>query len=293
MDWRGDEEDSVGLDERGGGRPGAPLRIAVLRLPFISNHTDFEALAGEPDVDLRFVTLPRELADAAAIVLPGTKSTIADLAWLRERGLAPALAQAAAAGTAVIGICGGYQMLGRRILDPGCVESAEREVAGLGLLDAETVFSDEKRTVRVEGETTGVALAPAGTAVLGYEIHMGRTTAAHGTRPLLHLRGLRDADRPGSVPSHPDGAVSQDGTVCGTYVHGLFDHPALRGAFLDRLRAAAGPPVPGGRSSGPKAIVGRSSAGLRDAAGIDRLADHVEANLDMARLDAMVGWPRE
>jgi adenosylcobyric acid synthase len=292
VDWRGDEEDSVALDERRYARPGAPLRVAVLRLPFISNHTDFEALAGEPDVDLRFVTSPRELAGAAAIVLPGTKSTIADLTWLRERGFEAALAQAAAAGTPVVGICGGYQMLGRRILDPESVESAEREVPGLGLLDAETVFSDEKRTVRVHGEATGAALAPAGIAVRGYEIHMGRTTVAAGTRPLLRLRVAQEAERSGAAAAHSDGAVSEGGTVCGSYVHGIFDHRALRSAFLDGLRTAAGLPAHGDWSPSPEPA-SSSAGGTGEGTGIDRLADHVEAHLDMDRLDAIVGWSHE
>jgi len=287
VDWRGDEEDSVALDDKRYARPGAPLRIAVLRLPFISNHTDFEALAGESDVDLRFITSPGEAADAAAIVLPGTKSTIADLAWLRERGFEPVLARAAAAGTPIIGICGGYQMLGRRILDPESVESAEQEVPGLGLLDVETVFSGEKRTVRVHGEASGIALAPAGTAVRGYEIHMGRTTVAAGTRPLLHLRVAQNTEQRGAARTHPDGAVSESGVVSGTYVHGLFDHRALRGAFLDGLRLAAGLPVHG--DLGCDSIANDPSDGSREASAIERLADHVEAHLDMERLDAIIG----
>ena len=166
--WSGDEEDSVALDAgRRPPKPDAPLRIAVVRLPFISNSTDVDALTAEPDVDVRFVSSPAELDGAAAIVLPGTKSTIADLAWLRERGLAEAVRAAAAAGTPVIGVCGGYQMLGRRILDPERVESAAGAVDGLGLLDAETTFAARKRTVRAEGELLGSSggspLGPAGT----------------------------------------------------------------------------------------------------------------------------------
>ena len=147
--WSGDEEDSVALNAgRRPSKPDAPLRIAVVRLPFISNSTDVDALNAEPDVDVRFVSSPAELDGVAAVVLPGTKSTIADLAWLRERGLAEAVRAAAAAGTPVIGVCGGYQMLGRRILDPERVESAAGAVDGLGLLDVETTFAARKRTVR-------------------------------------------------------------------------------------------------------------------------------------------------
>ena len=175
-------------------------------------------------------------------------------------------------------------MLGRRILDPESVESAGPDVPGLGLLDVETVFGGEKRTVRVHGEATGAALAPSGTAVRGYEIHMGRSAVAAGTRPLLHLREAQNADQRGVAQTHPDGAVSESGRVCGTYVHGLFDHPALRGAFLDGLRLAAGLPVHDEPSPDPTAD------GLGEGSGIDRLADHVEAHLDMDRLDTIVGW---
>jgi adenosylcobyric acid synthase len=271
-DWRGDEEDSLAIDDPRRRRPGAPLRIAVVRLPFISNYTDFDALADDPDVDVEFVAAPEGLQCAAAVIVPGTKSTVADLVWLRERGLSAALAQAAAAGTPVIGICGGYQMLGRRILDPSGVESAAAEVAGLGLLDVDTTFLAAKRTVRVSGEASGAALAAAGTPLHGYEIHMGRTVLAAGIAPLVQVA----VDGSGEGP-HADGAVSADGLVCGTYLHGLFDAAAFREAFLGRLRAAAGLPARPPDASG---------AGPSD---IERLADHVEAHLDMARLDAIVG----
>ncbi len=298
--WRGDEEDSLALDARpvggaGAALRGAPprvatLRVAVVRLPYFSNTTDFEALAAEPDVTVEFVSSPAGLQGAAAVVLPGTKSTVADLAWLRERGLAAALARAAAAGVPVIGICGGYQMLGRRILDPDGIESGVGETAGLGLLDVETTFAGEKRTVRVVGKASGAALAGAGTALRGYEIHLGRTAVAPGVRPLALVRaaarggsgrggaadGPLQPDGGGAAegPLHPDGAVSADGRVCGTYLHGLFDEAAFRAAFLNRLRAAAGLPAR------PPAVHGSE---------IERLADHVEAYLDMARLDAIVG----
>jgi adenosylcobyric acid synthase len=275
--WRGDDEDSVAIEDRPSRRKlAAPLQIAVVRLPFISNFTDFDALADEPDVNVRYVTTPAELEGAAAIVLPGTKSTIADLAWLRESGLAAAVQSQAAAGTPVIGICGGYQMLGRRIHDPEHVESEAESVDGLGLLDAETTFAADKRTVRVDGELLGGMnpLGPPGTPLRGYEIHMGRTTLGSGAAPLLRLRGADGSE-------HDDGAVATAGggptagSVCGSYVHGLFDHPALRAAFINRLRAARGLSL-------------RSSAAPA-ADDIDRLADHVEAHLGAELLERIVG----
>ena len=269
--WSGDEEDSVALDEgRRRARPDAPLRVAVVHLPYLSNTTDVDALATEADVDVRFVESPDELTDAAAIVLPGTKCTIADLGWLRRTGLAAAVAAAAAAGTPVVGICGGFQMLGRRILDPAHVESPSDGVDGLGLLDAETTFVGEKRTVRVAGEVLGPLadgpLGGPGTPVRGYEIHMGRTVLGPGAAPLLRLRGADETE-------HADGAVSA--AVCGTYVHGLFDRPELRAAFLNGRRAARGLPLR------------PPSAPRTDD--LDRLADHVEMHLHATALDALIG----
>ena len=290
-DWRGDEEDSLGIEDRKRrAKPDAPLQVAVVRLPFISNYTDFDALADEPDVNVRYATTPAELEGAAAVVLPGTKSTMADLEWLRASGMAAAVQAAAAAGTPVVGVCGGYQMLGRRIHDPEHVESDAGSVDGLGLLDAETTFAGDKRTVRVEGELLGDGAAgpaspsgPAsplgspGTPLHGYEIHMGRTTLGPGAAPLLRLRGADgSAHDDGAVTAAPAGHPGAGGTVCGSYVHGIFDHPALRGAFLDGLRATRGLPLVGATATPPDDD-------------IDRLADHVEAHLDPQLLERIVG----
>jgi len=177
----------------------------------------------------------------------------------------------------VIGICGGYQMLGRRIHDPEHVESDAEAVDGLGLLDAETTFAADKRTVRVDGELLGDLdpLGPPGTPLRGYEIHMGRTTLGSGAVPLLRLHAADGSE-------HDDGAATTAGggpsavSVCGSYVHGLFDHPALHAAFLNRLRAARGLSL-------------RSSAAPPTADDIDRLADHVEAHLGAELLERIVG----
>lgn len=280
-DWRGEEEDALAIGERAGwAKPQAPVRIAVVRLPYVSNFTDFDALADEPDVDLRLVSTPEELVGVAAILLPGTKSTIADLSWLRSRGLAAAMVAAVAGGATLVGICGGYQMLGRRILDPDGVESGEQESEGLGLLDVETTFSAQKRTIQVEGETLAAGvLGPAGTHVRGYEIHMGLSTRGAGVAPLLRLRAPSgEVHIDGAMPvARADGLRHGEGNfVCGSYLHGLFDEPAARGAFLNRLREALGVPQREG------------SAGRSDEA-IERLADHVEAHLDLDFLANIVG----
>ena len=143
-DWRGDEEDSLAIDDNRPIRRRAPLRIAVVRLPYLSNYHRLRSAGRRIRRDAGVRRSPGELRHAAAVILPGTKSTVADLAWLRAQGLDAALAEAAAGGVPVLGICGGYQMLGRRILDPNAVESPARETAGLGLLDVETSFAGRR-----------------------------------------------------------------------------------------------------------------------------------------------------
>lgn len=291
-DWRGDEEDSLGIEDRQRrSKPDAAVRIAVVRLPFVSNYTDFDALSDEQDVSVTFVTSPRELEQKAAIILPGTKSTIDDLRWLRESGLADAIVTKAAEGVPVVGICGGYQMLGKVILDPDRVESMVSTTQGLGLLDVETVFVGNKRTVRVIGELTGAGIGPEGTPLSGYEIHMGRSRRGPSARPLLRLGEVGGDKMSGQVgsgelggDSHDDGAVSLDGIVLGSYVHGLFDHPALRDRFLDGLRRTAGLPEKTGSEGRPSTELVQASA-----ASIDRLTDHVAAYLDTGLLEAIIG----
>lgn len=264
-EWRGDEEDSLGL-ETIIEKPGAPVTVAVVRLPYVSNYTDVAGLAAEGDVSVRWARTPADLSGADAIVIPGSKSTMSDLAWLRATGLAEAISSASHDGVRVVGVCGGYQMLGRRIADPLGVEGdAGSAVDGLGLLDVTTTFEAEKRTVRVSGVLTGAALAVSGTAVSGYEIHMGRTELGPGARPFAIV---------GS--SIADGAVAADLPVFGTYLHGFLDDPFLRRCWVDRLRAAKGMP--------PGVQVAEEDP-------IDRLADMLEARLDMDALGAMVGLP--
>jgi adenosylcobyric acid synthase len=267
------EEDSVALEGRVRGQGSRAIDIAVIRLPHIANFDDFDPLRDHPCVDLRYVHSPAALGKPHAIILPGTKSTMADLAWLRSEGLAEAIHSLAAHGTVIVGICGGYQMLGRVIRDPSHIESHSDETAGLGLLPVETVFAKAKATCQVRARILGGPgwlTTAAGQEVEGYEIHMGQTS---GGRPWLE--GIR-LSRPASART--DGAASDDGRVWGCYLHGLFANPALRRLWLASLAARAAEPE---RTDEP-------TGAARLQVALDRLAHAVEAALDMRQLATIV-----
>jgi adenosylcobyric acid synthase len=236
------DEDSLALDARRGRRPAAgdEIEIAVVRLPRTSNHDDFQPLEHEPDVVVRFVDHPRDLPRADLVVLPGSKSTVADLAWLRDSGLAEALLARARRGAPVLGICGGCQMLGAEILDPDAVESPAPVTAGLGLLPVRTRFAAPKVTAQVRARAASASFLAEGTAadaeIAGYEIHMGRLEPIGPARaPAFAL--LR---RNGEPSDELDGAVGDGGTVVGTLLHGLFENEAVVASVLDHLRRRRG-----------------------------------------------------
>ena len=233
-----DQEDSLGLEETAS--PADELEpdegavdVAVIRLPHVSNFTDFWPLSRLPGVRVRYVASADRLGSPDLLVLPGTKATVLDLDWLRASGLADRVRRLAADpdGPAVLGICGGFQMLGNRVDDPLGVESPRAETPGLGLLDAVTTFSAAKNRHRVRG----VAL-DGGQAVVGYEIHMGETALSGHARPWLRL--AREPDGAAVL----DGATEPSGRVFGTYVHGLFDAAGMASALVDRLRSRRGLP---------------------------------------------------
>jgi adenosylcobyric acid synthase len=236
----------------------ARVRVVVPVLPRISNHTDVDALRAHPDVDLRFVGPGDAPPPCDLIVLPGSKSTRADLAWLRAEGWETAIRRHLRYGGRVIGICGGFQMLGHAVHDPDGVEGEAGSTPGLGLLDIDTVLTPRKQLHRVEGH-----LLPDGVAVTGYEIHCGISAGAGLARPLVQLDGGR-----------VDGARSDDGQVAGTYLHGVFDHPDALDALL--------------RFAGVTAPATLDIHALRDAS-IDRLADTVEAHMDTDALLSLFG----
>ncbi len=216
-------EDAVVLDRLAGGS-GKALKVVVPMLPRIANFDDLDPLRAEPGVEIVFVPPGSPLpAEAALVVIPGSKATIADLASFRELGWEQDLAAHVARGGHVLGLCGGYQMLGLTVRDPHGAEGEWREAEGLGLLKVSTVMEPEK-TVR---ETSGSSPA-FGAGVSGYEIHLGRTFGPDCARPLTLLEG------------HSDGAMSADGKIMGTYLHGLFGSSAFRRAFLARLGVEGG-----------------------------------------------------
>jgi adenosylcobyric acid synthase len=233
------EEDAVALDTAPS-VPAAGIDIAVIRLPHIANFDDFDPLRTELGVQLRYVSSPPEFGTPHAVILPGSKSTVSDLTWLRATGLAEAVRAFGERGGAVAGICGGYQMLGRVIRDPDGIESTVAEVAGLELLPIETTFAPQKATYQARARIVGGPgwlSRAAAQDVDGYEIHMGRS---HGGTSWLEI-----TRRNGEAVAVGDGAVSADGRVWGCYLHGLFANTGLRRAWLDSLGhapAGAAPP---------------------------------------------------
>ncbi|MCL0070341.1 cobyric acid synthase, partial [Dehalococcoidia bacterium] len=227
------EEDSIHQAETGEWNRECGIDIAVMYLRRISNSTDFEPLQHESAVRLRYITDPWQLGNPDLIIIPGSKSTIADLAYLKEVGLVEAILSKARAGTPVIGICGGFQMLGKRIEDPQRVESEQTSIDGLGLLDIVTVFEGQKTTHQVRARiATGEGLfrGLTGEDLTGYEIHMGQTLGGDAP-PAFEI-----TQSSGEDGSHPDGAVGHDGKVFGTYLHGLFDNGRFRRGLLHNIK---------------------------------------------------------
>ncbi len=239
------------------------IDIAVVRLPRISNFTDFNVLAGLPGVSVRYVEKPGKLGSPDIVFLPGTKNTMADLIWMRENGLEAAVKQFASAGKPVFGICGGYQMLGKRLSDPHGVEHGG-EMAGMGLLPAETVFLNQKKRTQVEGafcQMQGLLALLSGEQVRGYEIHMGTTKALGEALPLVEAGG------------------GVDGLYCanvyGSYIHGIFDDSKAARALARVLCGVKG--IDAGFLNGDTAAEGKERQyGL--------LADAFRKSVDMERV---------
>ena len=247
-------EDSVSVGRNAEVRPGATLKVAVPVLSRIANFDDLDPLVAEPGVEVQFVEAGHALpGDADLVVLPGSKATIGDMRFLRSQGWDVDLRAHLRRGGWLLGLCGGYQMLGREIRDPGGIEGAPGEEPGLGVLEFTTELTGAKQLVEASGTER-----LSGRAVRGYEMHVGATTGPALSAPMLDLNG------------RADGAVSADGKVMGCYLHGLFASDGFRAAFLERL---------GGRAASGLAWERQIDSTL------DALAEHLESSLD---LDAIV-----
>jgi adenosylcobyric acid synthase len=249
-----DAEDAIpALEGRGARWEGEKLRVVVPVTPRISNHTDLDPLRYHPAVEMHLVGPGQAIPPADLIILPGSKNVRADLAFLRAQGWESAIRRHLRYGGKLIGLCGGFQMLGRSIADPHGIEGEPGTSPGLGWLEIDTVLEPEKQLRQVTGR-----LCLDDAMLTGYEIHAGITRGAGLTRPAARLEW------------GPDGAISPDDQVLGTYVHGLFDHPEACAALLSWAGLKDGPPAP-------------DMAWLREQ-GIERLADNVEEHLDMERI---------
>ncbi len=265
------EEDSVVLEDPQKIKTGALLQIVVLKFPHISNFDDFQPLGKEKAVQLRFIQRPEEIQTADLLILPGTKTTVEDLKWLRVQGFEPVIQNRVQKEEPILGICGGYQMLGESIEDPHFVESQEASVKGLGLLSVITRFEKEKITAQVEAAIKGENFLADGQkdcVINGYEIHMGQVRVHASARPLFQIHS-----RNKQTIQEMEGAVQ--GAVAGTLMHGLFENQSIRSALLASL----------GKRKGLELIAGNSSK----EAEYDRLADMIQDYLETGILERIVG----
>lgn len=234
-----EDEDSVSEEFHRPSPGGGEIKIEVLRLPHIANFTDFKVLRNFPDVSLRYVNSGETVGDPDILILPGSKNTIGDLQYLRETGLDREIYRLEEKGRLIIGICGGYQMLGRELHDPYLTESGLEYLDGLGLLDMSTIFEKEKITTQVKASVLdGRGPIYAGLSSLeleGYEIHMGISRHGPGVKPLIEITRRQD-----QTERSLDGVINGRGNVWGTYIHGIFDNTAFTRAFLNNVRIGKG-----------------------------------------------------
>lgn len=261
----------------------APIDVAVIKLPHISNFTDLDALKAEEDISVRFITSLEEFGEPDLLIIPGSKNTIEDLLTLRECGLEAKIKEYSAKGL-IIGICGGYQMLGTVIKDPYGVETELKEIEGMGLLDVATVFEREKVTTRVKASVTSAMLRrnlfecgdyemAEEAQVYGYEIHMGTCSYGESVEALFNI-----GDKNGQKVNYADGAINKQGNIMGTYIHGIFDGGYFRQFIANRLR----------REKGIACKKAKIYENLRERE-LDKLADVVRNSIDMEAIYRLMG----
>lgn len=284
-----DEEDSVALKERptpakawkpscDDQSPDRKLRVGVIAFPHLSNFTDFDALAAEPSVSLAYLDHPEDVAMADVLLLPGTKQTLDDLDWLKQQDFVPRILDHRAKKKLIVGICGGFQILGLRIQDPGGIENHGIAIAqgGLGILAVETIFDAQKTTRMISGRVMNSILGEGSgksARFKGYEIHVGETHLHSGVKPFAMISRSPRGDE------FPDGAINDDGNVFGTYVHGIFDSDAFRHRFVDFAR----------RSACLSPAKNQAFVSAERESRIDRLADHLRGALDFHILRQIAG----
>ena len=269
------EEDGVVLEEVNSPKEG-PVNIAVLYLPHISNFTVFDPLEHEPEVHLRYVLPGQKIGEVDVVILPGSKNTIDDLLFLKNRGYGAEILRLHQSGKMVIGICGGFQMLGKSIRDPYGVENSLGEMGGLGLLDVKTILEKEKMTFQVKAISLNGPAGQEEEILKGYEIHMGETQ-----RGLSHPPAFKIVERLAQKVEIEDGAVSADGLIWGTYLHGLFENDGFRRRFIESLQKKKGRVSrPGLQELDYQAFKERE---------YDRLASALREALDLKRIYQTIG----
>lgn len=215
------------------------IQIEVICLPHISNFTDCNIFETQEDVSIRYITRGKSIGSPDMLIIPGSKNTIEDLIYLKESGIAKQISDFAKTGKLIVGICGGYQILGKKLCDPSGVECGISEIEGLGLLDIETTFEEEKVTTQVQGTINkalpGCLEGLAGKRITGYEIHMGITTLGKSAKSLLTIQ-----ERLGEKVEYTDGCTNEAGNVMGTYLHGIFDEIDFTRSLLNHIRAQKG-----------------------------------------------------
>ena len=250
------------------------INIEVLYLPHVSNFTDFNALETQEDVNLRYVMRGESIGDPDVLIIPGSKNTIEDLIYLRNSGLEKEILRFARRGKRIVGICGGYQILGEKISDPMFTESSVKEVNALSLLGVNTVFEEEKMTTQVKAKTLDFDMDLVSEikdiAVSGYEIHMGKTDLNEGSKPFVKIEKRLDEE----VYIY-DGCISEDGKVFGTYLHGIFDDIKFTRSFLNSIRREKGLDSVESKVNSFEEFKNKE---------YDKLAEHLRKHLDMEKI---------
>jgi adenosylcobyric acid synthase len=279
--FRIQEEDTVSEETVKNSRENSSrdIEIAIIHLPHISNFTDFDPLEDEPDINIRYVGKGTKLGNPDVVIIPGSKNTIEDLAYLKRSGIADEIKELSKTGAMIIGICGGFQILGKELHDPKGSESKIPSIDGLGLLDVVTVFAENKVTTQVRAISCSnheFLENAKGSEVEGYEIHMGITRLCAGVSPVFEI-----THRFGLDSCTFDGAANNDASVWGTYIHGVFDCPDFRRAIINSVRVRKG--------LSPLEGVVSISAWEQRQRDYDHLAEVVRSSLDMDRIYEIIG----